>query len=281
MAFNTWLLYLVACIGLSLSPGPNGLLALTHGALHGSRKTLFTIGGGASGFFLVIALCLFGIGALPGGLLVDRFGSRVLICACLAGMGLSPAHRYVGFMGNFAHWQGVPLLVDALPDMLRVRPNIHLLLAGQGPDREAAETRARELGVAENVTFLDPVAYDRIPLFLGALDVALLPTRPCFYVEAGRSPMKLYDYAAAGKAIVAAAISGLEAWAEEGWLVTYSPGDAADLAAAVVAIVNDPGRRQTLETRARQVAETRFAWRHRIAPLVAPQAGGRPPEDGP
>ncbi|XGA79451.1 LysE family transporter [Halomonas sp. CH40] len=64
MLFNTWLLYLVACIGLSLSPGPNSLLALTHGALHGSRKTLFTIAGGATGFFLIIALCLFGIGAL-------------------------------------------------------------------------------------------------------------------------------------------------------------------------------------------------------------------------
>jgi len=64
MLFNIWLLYLVACIGLSLSPGPNSLLALTHGALHGSRKTLFTIAGGATGFFLVIALCLFGIGAL-------------------------------------------------------------------------------------------------------------------------------------------------------------------------------------------------------------------------
>ena len=46
MAFNTWLLFLLASVGISLSPGPNGLLALTHGALHGSRKTLFTITGG-------------------------------------------------------------------------------------------------------------------------------------------------------------------------------------------------------------------------------------------
>ena len=49
---------------MSLSPGPNGLLALTHGAMHGSRKTLFTITGGILGFTAVIALCLFGIGAL-------------------------------------------------------------------------------------------------------------------------------------------------------------------------------------------------------------------------
>lgn len=64
MSLNTWLIYLVAAIGLSLSPGPNGLLALTHGALHGRRLTLFTIAGGALGFVLVVALSMFGIGAL-------------------------------------------------------------------------------------------------------------------------------------------------------------------------------------------------------------------------
>lgn len=64
MALDTWLVYLLASIGLSLSPGPNGLLALTHGALYGSRKALFTICGGALGFLAVIALSMFGIGAL-------------------------------------------------------------------------------------------------------------------------------------------------------------------------------------------------------------------------
>lgn len=64
MPLDTWVIYFVSCVGLSLSPGPNGLLALTHGVLHGSRKTLFTISGGALGFVIVIALCMFGIGAL-------------------------------------------------------------------------------------------------------------------------------------------------------------------------------------------------------------------------
>ncbi len=64
MSLDTWLIYLLAAIGLSLSPGPNGLLALTHGALHGRRKALYTICGGALGFVVVIALSMFGIGAL-------------------------------------------------------------------------------------------------------------------------------------------------------------------------------------------------------------------------
>jgi threonine/homoserine/homoserine lactone efflux protein len=64
MDLDTWLIYLLAATGLSLSPGPNGLLALTHGALHGRHKALYTIFGGALGFVAVIALSMFGIGAL-------------------------------------------------------------------------------------------------------------------------------------------------------------------------------------------------------------------------
>lgn len=64
MALHTWLIYLVAVVGLSLTPGPNSLLALTHGALHGHRKALFTIAGGAAGFVALIALSMLGIGVV-------------------------------------------------------------------------------------------------------------------------------------------------------------------------------------------------------------------------
>lgn len=64
MTLETWLVYLLAVTGLSLTPGPNGLLALSHGALYGYRKTLFTVSGGALGFILVIALSMVGIGTL-------------------------------------------------------------------------------------------------------------------------------------------------------------------------------------------------------------------------
>lgn len=64
MAWHTWLIYLVAAVGLSLTPGPNSLLALTHGALHGHQRTLWTVAGGSVGFVAVIALSMLGIGAL-------------------------------------------------------------------------------------------------------------------------------------------------------------------------------------------------------------------------
>lgn len=64
MALQVWLIYLVAVTGLSLTPGPNSLLALTHGALYGHRRTLYTIAGGALGFVLLIGLSMVGIGTL-------------------------------------------------------------------------------------------------------------------------------------------------------------------------------------------------------------------------
>ncbi len=64
MAPHIWLIYLTAIFGLSLTPGPNGLLALTHGALYGHRRALWTIAGSMLGFVLLIALSMFGLAAL-------------------------------------------------------------------------------------------------------------------------------------------------------------------------------------------------------------------------
>lgn len=64
MALHTWLLYFVAVIGLSLTPGPNSLLVLAHGAIHGQRRTVWTVAGGALGFASLIALSMLGISAL-------------------------------------------------------------------------------------------------------------------------------------------------------------------------------------------------------------------------
>ena len=64
MDLETWIIYALAATGLSLTPGPNGLLALTHGAHYAANKTIYTILGGSFGFSAVIGLSMFGIGAL-------------------------------------------------------------------------------------------------------------------------------------------------------------------------------------------------------------------------
>jgi homoserine/homoserine lactone efflux protein len=100
MDLHTWLIYLLAAIGLSLSPGPNGLLALTHGALHGRRKALYTIAGGALGFIALIALSMFGIGALLKASLVWLAIMKWLGGAYLVWLGIQV-------------WRSPPIGIDA------------------------------------------------------------------------------------------------------------------------------------------------------------------------
>lgn len=64
MDLEIWFLYVFTCFGISLVPGPNALLVLTHGALHGKRKALFTISGGVLGLIAMLSLCALGLGAV-------------------------------------------------------------------------------------------------------------------------------------------------------------------------------------------------------------------------
>lgn len=106
---GTWLIYLAATIGLSASPGPNGLLALTHGAMHGRRKAMNTIVGGACGFVAVIALSMFGIGALLQSSLV-----WLTVLKWLGG-------AYLVFLGVQV-WRSPPIGFDLTPAAGVARP---------------------------------------------------------------------------------------------------------------------------------------------------------------
>ncbi|EDT6888529.1 LysE family translocator [Salmonella enterica subsp. enterica] len=102
MLFTTWLLFLVTSAGMSLVPGPNCLLVLTHGAMHGTRKALVTITGGLTGFVLLIGLCMFGIGAL-----LQASEKWLIVLRVVGGL-------YLAFLG-YKLWRSPPINNDAGP----------------------------------------------------------------------------------------------------------------------------------------------------------------------
>ncbi|SAI54236.1 amino acid efflux protein [Bordetella ansorpii] len=140
MQFNTWLLLLVTTLGISLTPGPNALLVLTHGAMHGSRRTLSTIAGGLAGFVAMIALCLFGIAAL--------------VQASVHGL---TALKWIG--GAYLIWLGAglwrapPMQVSAPIDSRSARPAV---LFRQGLFSALANPKALLLFSAFLPQFIDP-----------------------------------------------------------------------------------------------------------------------------
>ncbi|WP_144172696.1 LysE family translocator [Pseudomonas sp. Kh13] len=132
MALDTWLIYLLASIGLSLTPGPNSLLALTHGALYGARRTLFTIVGGVFGFSALIALAMFGLSAL--------LQTSASVLSVL---------KWVG--GAYLIWLGVQLWRS---------PGLHLELTGQSARQGNAGLFRQGL--------LSAMANPKVLLFYGA-----------------------------------------------------------------------------------------------------------------
>jgi homoserine/homoserine lactone efflux protein len=101
MPFDTWLLYLVTCCGIAVVPGPNALLALTHGAIHGRRRTLFTISGGVLGFAVVLSLCALGLGAL-----IQASATGFIVLKIAGGL-------YLIWLG-FGLWRSAPISLEAM-----------------------------------------------------------------------------------------------------------------------------------------------------------------------
>ena len=173
------------------------------------------------------------------------------------------------FVGGFWHWHGLDLLVDSFRDVAARVPNVQLVLVGDGPTRSALEERVAKQGLNEKVIFTGSVAHTMIPALLATANICVAPY-PHFSVEFWMSPMKIYEYMAAGKALVAAdigLISEVIRDRETGRLV--SPGDAQALANVLAELLLDPAQQKQLGENAQQKAILEHSWERYIAQLEA------------
>lgn len=163
------------------------------------------------------------------------------------------------FVGTLKPWHGLDVLIDAFAGVRARVPDARLLLVGDGPEREAVLARADTLGVADAVEHAGAVAPSEVPALLHRADVAVAPYPALddFYF----SPLKVYEYLAAGLPVVASAVGELPDALEHGDAgVLVPPGRAAALADAIVALAHDDDRRAALGARAREVAVERHDW---------------------
>jgi glycosyltransferase involved in cell wall biosynthesis len=105
----------------------------------------------------------------------------------------------LGFVGWFRKWHGLEELLRAYVTHNMQEKNIHLLLIGDGPAYEDLESYARENGIiGTGVTFTGPVPRSEVPSYIAAFDLALQPD-----VTDYASPIKLFEYMAMGKGVIA------------------------------------------------------------------------------
>ena len=158
----------------------------------------------------------------------------------------------LGFVGAFRPWHGVDLLVDAFRDLHRADPSMHLLLVGDGPLRARLEDQVRKIGVQKAVTFAGRVAHEEVPDYLAAMDVAVAPypaLEECYY-----SPIKLFEYMAAERAVVASRVGQVAEIVEDGVSgLLFEPGNRQSLIDCVQRLRREPSLRNELGRKARAV----------------------------
>lgn len=190
----------------------------------------------------------------------------------LAHWGLPSDRRYVGFLGTLAAWQGIDQAVQALPLLAARDPMVHLVIGGDGPERSALVQLVRRLGVTDRVTFTGHVPIPEANSLLNCFDVAVAP-KTAEIAALGMSPLKLRDYAAAGRPVTAPDVPGVREYADAGWIALYDPSRPEELAVQVGDLLRDPRRRAAMRAAARAYAVAHFAWTH-TADTIAAQLPG-------
>ncbi len=162
----------------------------------------------------------------------------------------------LGFTGFVREWHRLERVVSLLKCGQDGRQR-HLLLVGDGPARKQIEDRARELGVEDSVTITGVIDRENVSSYVSCFDIALQPD-----VVEYASPLKLFEYLALGRAIVAPDTANIrEILAHEYSALLFDPKQKDSFLEAVTRLLNDPGLREKIGQGARHtITEKRFTW---------------------
>jgi len=183
----------------------------------------------------------------------------------------------VGFAGSVKPWHGVDVLADAFAQAVGGDEQSRLLIVGTGPAAAELHSRVDRLGLTKQTIFTGAVPHDEVPGLLSAMDVAAAPFLPSddFYF----SPIKLFEYMAAGTCVVASEIGQIADVIDDGVDgFLCAPGDVAALACRIRDLRASASRRETTARRAREKALTSYTWEHaahRVEGVVASEIAGR------
>jgi PEP-CTERM/exosortase A-associated glycosyltransferase len=184
--------------------------------------------------------------------------------ALKAKLGLDGA-TVLGFIGSFYAYEGLDLLLAAMPALLQQRPDLRVLLVGGGPQDAALKAQAAALGIADKVVFTGRVPHAEVNRYYDLVDLLAYPRHSMRLTELV-TPLKPLEAMAQGRLFVASDVGGhkeLVRDGETGFL--FKAGSAEALAGAVLQTLARQADWPRMRLQARQFVETERNWRNSVA----------------
>jgi len=176
-------------------------------------------------------------------------------------LGLPAESPYLLFVGNLVRWQGVHTLVESMRQVVEQCPSVKLLVVGDGPESRPLRHQASEVGVEANIRFVGRVPREQVPVWIGAADICLMPSTLARNAEVGSAALKLREYLACGRPVIASDLPGAGPYlVQEKAGVAVPADDVHELAMAIIQLLKDPKTRSEFGTSAVSAARRDFSW---------------------
>jgi PEP-CTERM/exosortase A-associated glycosyltransferase len=171
----------------------------------------------------------------------------------------------LGFIGSFYTYEGLALLLDALPRMLAAEPRLRVLLVGGGPQEEMLRERAADPALHGRVVLAGRVPHDEVQRYYDLIDVLVYPRLSMRLTELV-TPLKPLEAMAQGRLVVASDVGGHRELVRDGETgVLFRAGDKRSLAETVGRLLGERERWPALRAQARRFVEAERNWPASVA----------------
>lgn len=174
--------------------------------------------------------------------------------------------QVLGFIGTLQPYEGLDLLIEALPDLLQRAKGVHLMITGDGNHEATLRAQVAQQGLERHVTFTGRIAHEEVSHAYAASDLLVYPRR---YTETTRltTPLKPLEAMALGKAVLASDLPPFRELITPGVTgMLFAAGQRADLVARSLELLGDPGLRDRLGAAAREWVTRERQWPTVVAP---------------
>jgi len=157
-----------------------------------------------------------------------------------------PQRCTIGFVGSLSRWHRVDLLLHAFRLLDAERPGFfRLKMVGMGEEYGRLHSLANKLGLAGKIEWVGPVSHSAVPMAIAHLDIAVLP-----YTLSTGAPMKLFEYAALARPVVAPGLHNLRDLFSDEEMCFVEPGKPEPLAEAILGLSKEQEAAQAMGLRA-------------------------------